>query len=101
NKFNSDKYNLILKNTSNGWQFYKKQRPELGDLPTSKPKSVFFKPAYSTSTATKQLKNLLGGRYFDGPKPVPFIRDLIQIGSDRDSIVLDFFSGSGTTAQAV
>lgn len=96
-----DAHNLILKKTSNGWQFYKKQRPGLGDLPTSKPKSIFFKPAYSTSTATKQLKDLLGARYFDGPKPVPFVADLIQIGADKDSIILDFFSGSGTTGHAV
>lgn len=100
-KLNAEKYNLILKHTSNGWQFYKKQRPDLGDLPSSKPKSVFFKPAYSTSTATKQLKELLGGRYFDGPKPVPFLADLVQIGTFKDSIVLDFFAGSGTSAHAV
>lgn len=100
-KLNAEKHNLILKHTSNGWQFYKKQRPDLGDLPSSKPKSVFFKPAYSTSTATKQLKELLGGRYFDGPKPVPFLADLVQIGASKDSIVLDFFAGSGTSAHAV
>lgn len=100
-KLNAEKYNLVLKHTSNGWQFYKKQRPDLGDLPTSKPKSVFFKPSYSTSTATKQLKELLGGRYFDGPKPVPLLADLIQIGAAKDSIILDFFAGSGTSAHAV
>lgn len=100
-KLNAEKHNLILKHTSNGWQFYKKQRPDLGDLPSSKPKSIFFKPAYSTSTATKQLKELLGGRYFDGPKPVPFLADLVQIGTSKDSIVLDFFAGSGTSAHAV
>ena len=62
---------------------------------------MFFKSAYSTSTATKQLKDLLGARYFDGPKPVPFLLDLIQIGSGPEDIVLDFFAGSGTTGHAV
>lgn len=100
-KLSAEKHNLVLKYTSNGWQFYKKQRPEIGDLPTSKPKSLFFKSAYSTSTATKQLKDLLGARYFDGPKPVPFLLDLIQIGSGPEDIVLDFFAGSGTTGHAV
>lgn len=100
NKLAGEKHNLVLKTTSNGWQFYKKQRPALGDLPTSKPKSIFFKPSYSTSTATKQLKELLGARYFDGPKPVPFLLDLIQIGTGPNDIVLDFFAGSGTTAHA-
>jgi adenine-specific DNA-methyltransferase len=100
-KFNSNKHNLILKKTSNGWQFYKKQRPELGDIPTKKPKTVFYKSDYSTSTATTKLRDLMGEKVFDGPKPVPFLHDLMEIGTDSDSIVLDFFAGSGTTAQAV
>lgn len=100
-KITAESHNLILKNTANGWQFYKKQRPQVGELPSSKPKSVLFKPAYSTSTSTKTLKQLLGGKYFDAPKPVPLIADLIQIGAAKDSIVLDMFAGSGTTGHAV
>lgn len=100
--FNESKHNLIVKRTSNGTQFYRKQRPALGaDNPTKKAKSVLFKPEYSSSTATTKLKDLLGGKLFDFPKPVPFIEDLISLGTNKDSIVLDFFSGSGTTAEAV
>jgi len=99
--FNNSKHNLILKKTSNGWQFYRKQRPQLGDLPSKKPKSVLYKSDYSTSTATTKLKNLFGAKIFDGPKPVPFIIDLQYIGSSEDCIILDFFSGSASTAHAV
>lgn len=99
--FNNNKHNLILKKTTNGWQFYKKQRPQLGELPSKKPKSVLYKSDYSTSTSTTQLKNLFEAKIFDGPKPVPFIIDLQYIGTDQDSIILDFFSGSATTAHAV
>lgn len=100
--FNESKHNLIVKRTSNGTQFYRKQRPALGaDNPTKKAKSVLFKPEYSSSTATTKLKDLLGGKLFDFPKSVPFIEDLISLGTNKDSIVLDFFSGSGTTAEAV
>ncbi len=99
--FNNNKHNLILKYTSNGWQFYKKQRPQIGDLPTKKPKSFFYKPDYSTSTATAKLKKLFERKIFDGPKPVPLIMDLLILGMNQNDIVLDFFSGSGTTAQAV
>ena len=98
--FNNSKHNLILKKTTNGWQFYRKQRPQLGDLPT-KNLSLFYKADYSTSTSTTHLKNLFGVKLFDGPKPVPFIIDLLHIGSYKDSIILDFFSGSATTAHAV
>jgi len=99
--FNKSKHNLILKKTANGWQFYKKQRPQIGDLPTKKPKSFFYKADYSTSTATTKLKNLFGKKLFDGPKPVPLILDLLIIGMNEDDIVLDFFSGSATTAHSI
>lgn len=38
---------------------------------------------------------------FDTPKPVELIKQLLEIGSKKDSIILDFFSGSATTAHAV
>jgi adenine-specific DNA-methyltransferase len=99
--FQEKQHNLILKKTTNGWQFYRKQRPELGDLPTKKPKSIFYKSDYSTSTATTQLKNLFGKKVFKGPKPKPFIMDLLVLGMDSSDTVLDFFAGSGTTGDAV
>jgi adenine-specific DNA-methyltransferase len=100
--FNESKHNLIIKRTSNGTQFYRKQRPQLGDDgPTKKPKSVLFKPEYSSSTATIKLKELLGGKLFDTPKPIPYIKDLLSLGSNKNSLLVDFFSGSGTTAHAV
>lgn len=53
------------------------------------------------SSATKRLTSLLGGKYFLYPKPVELVKALLEQGTDSDSIVLDFFAGSGTTAQAV
>ena len=48
------------------------------------------------------MKTLFDGHaYFDYPKPVRLIKKLIQIGSHDDSIVLDFFLGSATTAHAL
>ncbi len=41
------------------------------------------------------------GKVFNNPKPVELIKDLISFATDRGDIVLDFFAGSGTTAQAV
>lgn len=52
--------------------------------------------------ATQEVKTLFDGHaYFDYPKPVRLIKKLIQIGSHDNSIVLDFFSGSATTAHAL
>ena len=52
--------------------------------------------------ATKRLKELFGGKaYFDYPKPVELIKRTLQLYSSTDSLILDFFSGSATTAHAV
>lgn len=59
----------------------------------------------TTDKASKELENLLGRKIFDFPKPKELIMRIISliINSDagKDSIILDFFSGSGTTAHAV
>ncbi len=57
----------------------------------------------TTTNATRAARNLMGADVFDNPKPVSLIRRFIQLGvhDPSDAIVLDFFAGSGTTAQAV
>ena len=55
-----------------------------------------------TDEATKELKNIFGGSSpFDTPKPVRLIERIIQIATNENSIILDSFAGSGTTAHAV
>ena len=52
--------------------------------------------------ATQEVKALFDGHaYFDYPKPVRLIKKIVQIGSAKNSIVMDFFSGSATTAHAM
>ena len=100
-KIKKDNHNLIVTIARNGSKtIYKKQRPEIGEIPTKKPKSFFYKAEYSTSTATTQLKKLMVKKVFKSPKPVPFIMDLIIMGLLEEDLVLDFFAGSGTTAHA-
>ena len=57
----------------------------------------------TTTNATAETKQLMGDSVFDNPKPVSLIKRFIQLGThDPDNaIVMDFFAGSGTTAQAV
>ena len=55
-----------------------------------------------TDEAKKQLKTLFDGNApFDTPKPVRLMKRILDIASSKDSIVLDFFSGSASMAQAV
>ena len=56
---------------------------------------------YMNQAATVEVKKLFGNDVFSYPKPVSFIQKLVKYGTEEDSIVLDFFSGSATTAQAV
>ena len=57
--------------------------------------------AGNTDDGTRELKAILGEKVFDNPKPVQLIRRILEHGSDSESIVLDFFAGSGTTGHAV
>ena len=50
---------------------------------------------------TKEITELFEGKLFDFPKPSSLIKYLLQILHVSDGIILDFFSGSGTTAHAV
>lgn len=52
--------------------------------------------------AAREVKALFDDKkFFDFPKPVNYIKQMLQIAADSNSIILDFFSGSATTAHAV
>jgi len=53
----------------------------------------------SNQDASKEIEEI--GITFDNPKPTKLLKAIINIFSDKDSIILDSFAGSGTTAQAV
>ena len=70
----------------------------------------FGKVAVSTKLAdnigmsqdgTKEITNLFGGKVFSFPKPSSLIKFFANIHTDEDDIILDFFSGSATTAHAI
>lgn len=54
-----------------------------------------------TDEGTRDLDKLLPGRVFNNPKPVRLIQRIIEHVCDADSLILDFFAGSGVTAEAV
>ncbi len=63
--------------------------------------SLFIDNIYMNQNATTELANLMGGTYFSYPKPVEYLYDLIKSATSDKDIVMDFFSGSSTTAHAV
>lgn len=55
----------------------------------------------SNDDAKRDIKALFESNPFESPKPVSLIKRVIELCSDKDSIVLDSFAGSGTTGHAV
>lgn len=61
--------------------------------------SYFYK---QSQVAVRYLRNLMGGKFFDNPKDHVELRRLVQyVAGSENAIVLDFFAGSGVTADAV
>ena len=85
----------------NGWTpYYKIYADEQTERP---PETIWYnKDVGSNRTSMAQLKAIFSDKKtFDTPKPIGLIERIIEISCERDSIVLDSFAGSGTTAHAV
>lgn len=79
------------------WTVHFKQRQPEG----YKPRSLMTEYG-TTSDGAAELKKIFNKtNVFSNPKPVSLIKFLAQFSSKKDTIVLDFFAGSGTTGQAV
>lgn len=71
-----------------------------GEARRIKPKSVWNDKNISNEAGTLEYKSLMGNINFSNPKSVELIKTCLIQSIDKDDLVLDFFSGSGTTAQA-
>ena len=65
------------------------------------PQSTWMCDVGMNTEGTKQMYDLFGKSFFSYTKPISLIKSLILQATAKDSIVLDFFSGSATTAHAV
>ena len=89
--------NLIAKpKSSGGFNIYEKYRKT-----TYKPKSIWDDNSFLTETGTVEVRKLGFTTEFDFPKPVELIKRCIELSSQDEDIIVDFFAGSSTTAQAV
>lgn len=89
--------NLVAKRKGDGsFGIYEKYRKT-----TYKPKSIWDDNSFLTETGTVELRELGFENTFDFPKPVGLEKQLLNLSIDDDDLVLDFFAGSGTTAQSV
>lgn len=78
-----------------GWSIQEKYRKN-----TVMARSVWWDKEVNSERGTIHLKELLGGKFFAFPKPEGTLKRIIEIATNKDDLVLDFFMGSATT-QAV
>ncbi|KOY70954.1 site-specific DNA-methyltransferase [Apilactobacillus kunkeei] len=64
-------------------------------------RSILYDAKYASATGTTEVEKLFDNKIFDFPKPTPLIKDFLEVGTNKNSLVLDFFAGSGTTAEAL
>ncbi len=85
------------KGTDGVIRIYQKRRKT-----TQKAKTLWTGAEFISNRGTKETQALFDGKtYFDFPKPVELIKRIAEISTSEDDIMLDAFSGSGTTADAV
>ncbi|MBL0492938.1 site-specific DNA-methyltransferase [Aeromonas veronii] len=66
----------------------------------TKVRTLWMDTDFYTERGTIETSKLFGAKIFDTPKPLAYIKKIIDVCSDKDAVILDFFAGSGTTAQA-
>ena len=105
-RYDRKRMNELIRNKEIIWPTGKEGRPRrkkfVKDLQNQYTGfSTVLQTVFNTQ-GTRELKMLFDGEdFFDFPKPTDLLKMMIQQGTDSDSLVLDFFSGSATTAHAV
>ncbi|MEO7299267.1 MAG: site-specific DNA-methyltransferase [Verrucomicrobiota bacterium] len=100
-KIEKEKKRIEWREGSDGWTPYFRIYADMSKgVP---PETIFHHEEVGSSrTSRKQFKEVFpDGPTFDTPKPLGLLAKLLQIATDKDSIILDSFGGSGTTAHAV
>jgi adenine-specific DNA-methyltransferase len=88
---------LFARQTRDGdWRIFEKYRKE-----TVKAKSVWTETKHISEQGTTELGRLGLADKFQFPKPIGLIEDCLALATDEESLILDSFAGSGTTAHAV
>ncbi|MBA3047397.1 site-specific DNA-methyltransferase [Patescibacteria group bacterium] len=96
-----DKNLIYWQEKEKKWVPYEKIYFNEGELKKIKERSILFDLA-TTADGTNELTHIFGEKdIFQNPKPTELIKFFLMYGAKSDAIVLDFFAGSGTTAQAV
>lgn len=105
-RFNQEKMQALLDNDEIYFGLDGRGRPKLKRFLCDVKEGVTYTSLWDfvplNTQGSVEMTDLFGNlAVFDNPKPVNLIVELLKLGSYKDSLVLDFFSGSGTIAHAV
>ena len=99
---------IVFKQNNGVWNVYNKRYSKVDNegnvIERSTPyRNLITSDICNTAQGTAEIRTLFGNRFFDFPKPTKIINILLNtvVRKNKDSIILDFFSGSSTTAHAV
>lgn len=107
-KYSLDKFKQLQNENrlywgKNGTQKYPRIKRFLSELPEGlAPINLWKHTDVGTGeVGTREVDNLIGNEVFTFPKPTTLIKRILDLGSDKESIIMDFFAGSGSTAHSV
>ena len=102
-KVKAEAHLLLAEPYGDEWRISRKDylNSDNGEAAKSLVKSLWTDKEFTNDYGRKSVKDLFGSALMDFPKSPDLIARLIKIATTKDSIVLDFFSGSGTTAHAM
>lgn len=105
-RFNKQTVEKLLKNNEISFGNDGKGRPKLKRFLCDVKEGITYTSLWDfvplNTQGSKEMTELLGNiAIFDNPKPADLIKELVKLGGDNNAIILDFFSGSATTAHAV
>lgn len=102
-KIRSESSALTAKEVGGEWRVFRKNylHGDNGETSRTLSKSIWDDASFTNDWGRSAVKDLFGKALMDFPKSPALLEKLMEIGADSESIVVDFFAGSGTTADAV
>ncbi|MFH7836234.1 MAG: site-specific DNA-methyltransferase, partial [Candidatus Aenigmatarchaeota archaeon] len=99
-KLEENKNLIVIKQTKSGnWRVFRKDY--LIEEERTKPLDMWIEKEINYDRSSEEIRSLFNKKTYTFAKPLYLINKILEIASSKDSIILDFFAGSGTTAHAV
>jgi len=99
---------IVFKKKNDKWTVYNKRyyKVDNKDNPIKRTipfRNIILSNQFTTANGTSEIRKIFGSTVFDYPKPSSFIKYLLKtcVNEDKSAIIMDFFSGSASTAHAI